>query len=597
MRARMTYRFALVTVVCLLVACASAKAQIEPYYSVVSVTSEQLQNSVRIKIDADGAISANINKWLWQSGAEQAGYYLIYDLVKKQTTSEWSPDCYPRVSKILVHLENAMPQLGNVVQVGRYPVSHVRLVVTPEKSGRFGLDVEVVLYKPMRFRKFDFGNWSTWDAYLWDHHDPDWFDVVLNPDKRGLIITVASDRLSESRDHRKLEDTPEDKRELKVSSTDGLLDVHARNAGLAELLEAAGKAAGRRMIAAAGTERVITAELPGVPFEEFAQRVADGYSLVLSGSPDRLVFSDALDESHSESVSGTTESIPVRWMPAVKALSLLPNFLMSYARVDETRNALVVSGPRTLLDKVAADVAKIDQPPIMVELKARLIESSAGDDVVASLALEYAGRDFHGASDPTTGDLTYSIIENPESGFEAKLNALAAAERTRIVADSNIAVLSGETGEVFGGLEKYVAVRPTVWAGEPSLEPVSAGVKLRVTPWAGAEFITLRVKAEVRGIGEVDPATNMPVVDTRMVESSLRLKPGQTILIGGLSRTQPEIVTRKIPILGDLPLVGKLFRRKTTRRVSSELAILLTPAIAKPEARAQADLTLEGTGR
>jgi hypothetical protein len=321
----------------------TAQAQIEPYYNIVSVSTEQLHNALRLKINTDGAISANV--WKWWGGGEHSDYYLIWDLVNKQTTSEWSPDCYPRANRIFCHLDNARPQLGSVVRVGIYPVSHIRFSMTPEKDGQFGVDVEVVLYKPMRFRRLlqgDHGENTTFDAYLWDHHDPEWFEVIRSSDSRSLIITVASDRLPETRDHRKLGDVTDADRELKVGIRDGLLDVHARNVGLAELLKAVSQAGGRQMIAGAATERVVTAELPGVTQEEFAERIAECYGLILSGGPDLLVFSEIADSHAEAAASFATRQIPARWATPWQVLNRLPNFLLGYVRVDEERNELVV---------------------------------------------------------------------------------------------------------------------------------------------------------------------------------------------------------------------------------------------------------------
>ena len=316
------------------------------YYNITSVKCEQLNNAIRIKIEADGAITANVDDWYG------AGYYLDFAEVEKQMTGEWDPICYPRVDKIYVHLVNARPKCGSVAHIGKYPVSYVSLVMTTEAGAELGVDITVALNRLMRFRRFKLSNMDTWDAYMYDHHDPAWFEVVLSNDKRSLLITVMSDQLPEVRDHLSAGNVPEKDRELNVTTDGGLLNVHARNARLADLVEAVGKASGRQMAVEQTTDRVVTAELPAITAEEFAERLSRAYGLVLNGTDERWVFSDIIAQTETAYMSGSAEEIPVHNMKAGQARGLLPTFLLDYARVDEGRNTLVVSGSKALVEKV-----------------------------------------------------------------------------------------------------------------------------------------------------------------------------------------------------------------------------------------------------
>ena len=562
-------------------------AYADAYCNIVSVTHEQLNNAVRVKIEADGVLSPDVWRW-YGSGMPEGDYYIDWEEVKTQDNPDasWSAECYPRVNRILFHLDDALPQVGSVAHVGCYPVSHVELAMTPEQNGRFGLDVAVVLHKRMRLRKFRFKDWSMFDAYLWDHHDPAWFEVVQSPDQRSLIITVANDRLPEIADHRKLEDVPEEQRELQVSFENGLLDVHARSVGLSELVEAVAQASGAQMMVETAAERVVTAELPHATVEEFAERIAECYGLVLNGSRERRVFTDIVAHTTSAYTSGETDHIPVRWLRAEKARGLLPNFLLDYVRVDDQRNALVLSGSKALADKVRSDLAVVDQPATTVLLHAIVLESSSTKDLAHELALDYSNDDLGVSLDAATGALTYSNVGVLGSEFNARLQALAAEEKVKIVTDSSITTVSGETGEVFAGVDTYVPLYRRLYDRYPTVEPVSAGVKLAATPWTGGGTVTMKVLAEVTSVGEMDPSTNLPVINTRSAEGTFVVRPGETVAIGGLAQTQHETSIRKVPILGDLPLIGKLFRKKIRRRTQSEFTVLLTPTIVECIAQA-----------
>jgi type II secretory pathway component GspD/PulD (secretin) len=565
---------------------APARAQEPVYYHITGVTVEQLSNAVRVKLEADGTITPTI---YWWAGEPLLDYYLDSKKAQEQTTEHWSPDVYPPRDRIRLHLYSALPQVGSVTNVGKYPVSHIRLMLAREQApNRYGLDVEVVLQKKMRMRQFQFTNRESWgwDAYLYDHHDPAWFTIFLSPDQRSLIITVASDRLPDPPRHRSLRDVPEQQRELSVHASDGLLTVHARNVALSEVAEAVTRESGIQVAAGEGAAtRLINAEVPSIAPAEFASRLADCYGLVLSSGPGRIVLSDAAGQAAASQGAIEQRAIRVQHLRAVAAAGLLPDFLLDYLRVDEEGNALLVSGPEALADKVASDVAKIDQAPTAVCLRARVVESSSSEETARQLALRYAHGGRQLATDPGAGQIVYFAADTLPDDFEAKLRALITTGQATMQSDASLVVLSGESGEIFSGQDKYVVLYRRLWDAVPSLQPVTTGVSLLATPLAGNEFVTVDVTAEVRSIDGIDPLTGMPVVNTRSASGVFRLRPGDTVAIGGLSQAQEYWVRRRLPVLGSLPLVGRLFRWKTRQRTTSELLVLLTPAIEESRSR------------
>ena len=126
---------------------------------------------------------------------------------------------------------------------------------------------------------------------------------------------------------------------------------------------------------------------------------------------------------------------------------------------------------------------------------------------------------------------------------------------------------------------------------------MNTGIILTVVPRVGDdETITLWVKPEVSNVvGWVgDPnstsETAAPIINTREVLSEIRLEDGETVFLGGLTNEETTTERKKVPLLGDLPAVGSLFRSKRTETTRSELVISLTPRIMRPgEEIAQAE--------
>ncbi len=101
-----------------------------------------------------------------------------------------------------------------------------------------------------------------------------------------------------------------------------------------------------------------------------------------------------------------------------------------------------------------------------------------------------------------------------------------------------------------------------------------------MSAWTGENGdITCTVAPEVSNIVELDRLTGLPTLSSRRASTTVRVKDGETIMIGGLTQRQDYYTTRKIPILGDLPIIGALGRSKSRTSTNNELVILITPRL------------------
>jgi type II secretory pathway component GspD/PulD (secretin) len=106
----------------------------------------------------------------------------------------------------------------------------------------------------------------------------------------------------------------------------------------------------------------------------------------------------------------------------------------------------------------------------------------------------------------------------------------------------------------------------------------------------------VRIAPEVSNITELDLQSGLPVLSTRSADTTVRVTDGETIAIGGLTLNQEQQTNRKIPLLGDLPLVGGLFRSKSRNVVQTELVVFVTPRILPPSATAAAASSSDPAG-
>ncbi|MBW3625722.1 MAG: hypothetical protein KY468_20195, partial [Armatimonadetes bacterium] len=116
--------------------------------------------------------------------------------------------------------------------------------------------------------------------------------------------------------------------------------------------------------------------------------------------------------------------------------------------------------------------------------------------------------------------------------------------------------------------------------GDRSINFIGAGIRLEGTPYTGGEGESI-VDGEpgIRVWGAPNPITGLPDKATRRAETIMRVRDGETIIIGGLSQMEERSIRNKIPFLGDLPLIGSLFRSTVKQHTETELVVFVTPRL------------------
>ena len=168
------------------------------------------------------------------------------------------------------------------------------------------------------------------------------------------------------------------------------------------------------------------------------------------------------------------------------------------------------------------------------------------------------------------------------------LGALNLAEVDGLVttlAEPNLTSLSGETASFLAGGEFPVPISQSL--GAVTIEYKQYGVGLAFTPYVLADGrISMRVRPEVSELSNEGSIRlngfNVPALTTRRAETTVELGSGQSFMIAGLLRNTQTNNVDKAPFLGDLPIIGALFRSTNFRRAETELVIIVTPYLVRP---------------
>ena len=248
-------------------------------------------------------------------------------------------------------------------------------------------------------------------------------------------------------------------------------------------------------------------------------------------------------------------------------------------KTDPLRNTLVIMGSPEVYDQVTYLLTKIDTPPKQVMFEVQVIEINRDD--MSNLGVDW-GASTKLPSAPANDDMPYRI-GNGKYGVNIQgiVNRLIENKKGRLLASPRIATLDGVTAKILIGDKLAVESSQPTTGSTPiiSVIYVDVGIKLEVTPTVNKDgYITTRIQPEVSNKTDTTKNGN-PNIRTRQADATLRVKSGATIVLGGLIQRQETKDTFKVPIVGQLPLVGGLFHSTSKQITETELVIMLTPKI------------------
>lgn len=172
-------------------------------------------------------------------------------------------------------------------------------------------------------------------------------------------------------------------------------------------------------------------------------------------------------------------------------------------------------------------------------------------------------------------------------GIGAVLRALTTKNLARMLAEPNLLVKSGQEGRFLAGSKIPIQIISGVGAiSGTSIQFIDIGVKLNFKPVVLENgLISLRVDpAEVSSISGTLAVNGYPIIDTREIRTEVQLRDGESLVLAGLLQEHTIKTMSKIPILGDIPILGALFRSTQDDLAQKELVFFISPKLRTPEA-------------
>jgi type II secretory pathway component GspD/PulD (secretin) len=393
--------------------------------------------------------------------------------------------------------------------------------------------------------------------------------------------------------------------------------VDADDAFLPSILSILAEKSGFNIVTGPGvnTQERISVHLKDTPIEEAINLVvrAAGLSYEIVGNSILVAGADALQQE----IGLSAHVIDLKYAKAEEVKDLLRD-LTDKVQIDTSGNKILVLASPKVIAEINGIVKAVDIPAQQIMLEARLIEVATDDldklgidweklsNFTTILAESPLFKDANGKTDgssiapneghfggqlPDLGQLpekySFEKIEGYDNtfkfsrqlyAFDIALDFLMKNNKAKVLAHTQLTTMNNRAAAILIG----ETLRWAVTSRENAIIVTdSVGIKLQITPTINSDgYITTRVTPEVSSITELVLGL-YPRKKIRTASTTVLVKDGQQIFIGGLLSVNDAVTEFKMPILGSLPLIGKLFTHETREAQKTDLLIEITPRIVR----------------
>ena len=376
-----------------------------------------------------------------------------------------------------------------------------------------------------------------------------------------------------------------------------LINLDYKDADLSSVLRSMAWTYKLNIVTGSDIKGKVSINLQNIPVEEALKAILTINGLVYSRRGG-VIYISAGDTSVVEI---KTEVIQLKYLAATQAQNLSRSILSSKGdmKINESASSLIVTDYAENIEKVRELIRQLDVAPKQVLIEAKIVDITSSDlkAIGVTWSTNYSpGRGLFDrssrvaevlnstvnmaeASSLTGGQIALTALTLKNINITATVDALVRDGKANLLASPSIAVINGQEARIVIGERFPFKERTQTTTGTTETTKfVDIGTTLKVSPVINDDgYITLKVHPEVSSLQEALDAG--PRISTREADTTVRIRQGETLVIGGLIRQKDEESRDKIPGLGDVPFLGQAFRRKAIDREQKELAVFITVRI------------------
>lgn len=396
---------------------------------------------------------------------------------------------------------------------------------------------------------------------------------------------------------------PDGTNKFKVKlQNDSLLNIEAVDAPLASLLSEVLSQTKLNAMVYGKLEGAVTSHIAGIPVREALKYLFRGTDYTF-WERDGVYFIGP----HEMQTADNSLLIRLKHLRAEDVIKLLPTTLTKTTQIQvvKSQNALMAVGSYDVLDAISQYVDKMDLPVAQILIEVLVVDMDIekghnhGMNLLFGKASQHMGSEmlFPNIDQTLNAKQTQKAINGIGLGevihvpkdLVTKIEAMEQEKILDVKARSQIATLNGETAVLTIGQTQYYMMSSEVDYNQGDavtskttqrFEQIEANSNITVTPYVTGEGeITCEIVPDFSEPEGSFNSTVPPTLNKRYVKSSVRLRDGETIVLGGMVKESVNDVHRQVPFLGSIPILGWLFKNVEQVHSKSQLLIFVTPHI------------------
>ncbi|SBS29699.1 Type IV pilus biogenesis and competence protein PilQ precursor [Marinomonas aquimarina] len=378
---------------------------------------------------------------------------------------------------------------------------------------------------------------------------------------------------------------------LAVSLNASALDVFVRQQPVQQVLPQLAAELGTSVVLDPLIDADVTLSIREATWEQVLSAVAQQLQLSLHWQDQIAILSQApaLSQTADDTTTGKEHCNDRIWHLKHAKAALVGEHVKQYFTdirviIDARTNAIMTHycGSDSVLQSA---IVWLDSPMRQIEISAEIAQVS--DSVQEQLGVNWQARLLDSAENGVLGNVDLGIASAPVNmgiagtsglvNLSATLDWLERNGSANILARPKIVTSEGQPARIESGTEVPYQVMND---DNLSVEFRQAGLVLEVTPEVkDASTLLLDLRIHQDSVG--DMVNGVPSLETNRVQTQVEVRNGETLVLGGIFREERLVTISKVPVLGDVPLLGAMFRQRTEQQEKRELLVFITPKLLK----------------
>lgn len=394
------------------------------------------------------------------------------------------------------------------------------------------------------------------------------------------------------------------RRRFNIDFENDALSIEVQNGDLDALIHEIANVSELEIVVYGKLSGQVNARLNKIPLDEGLALILGGTKYTFVNRGDIILIGDRNGATPAGQTLTTSKLIHLFHIKADEVPKILPKNIPATAiKVVKEQNALLISGTSEDIVKTQQFLRSIDIPTPQVALDVLIVEYTR--EIGKDFGFEVSGNR------PATGDnakrssnyYSFPYVEMNRTGDQAKellksvfgnktfitnlpddfmmtLKLLEDQKRAKVLAQPTLTVLNGNKAKIDVGETSYFKViGGTADSPTQNFRPINSGITVNITPWISKSGqITAEVNPEISNATTVNE-DGYPNISRRSINTTVRIEDNKTVVLGGLLKSTESISHQQVPFLGDIPILGYLFKSTNRRQVQSNLVIYITPHI------------------